>query len=118
MATSDVAEGLVGLCKTGAFREAIEKYYGDDIVSVEPMGEPAEVRGLSAVLAKADWWDKSFEIHGVEVEGPYTNGEYFAVRFKLDATNKMSGERNSMDEIALYEVKDGKIVHERFLYGG
>jgi hypothetical protein len=33
----------------------------------------------------------------------------------LDATMKGVG-RTKMDEIALYEVKDGKIVKEQFFY--
>ena len=40
----------------------------------------------------------------------------FIVRFKLSTTNKESGEKASMDETALYRVKDGKITEERFFY--
>jgi len=28
----------------------------------------------------------------------------------------MAGQRMKMDEVALYTVKDGKIVHEEFFY--
>ena len=38
------------------------------------------------------------------------------VRFKYDVTNKPSGRRMIMDELALYQVKDGKIVREEFFY--
>jgi ketosteroid isomerase-like protein len=36
----------------------------------------------------------------------------------MDFTNKETGQRMQMDEHALYTVKDGKIVEERFFYGG
>src|ERR1700737_1814446 len=114
MATADVAKGLVDLCKSGDFAGPVERYYSNDIVSVEPHGENPEVSGIEAVRAKGEWWAQNFEVHEVEVEGPFVNGDYFAVRFKLDATNKGTGERSIMDEIALYTVKNDKIVHERF----
>ena len=34
----------------------------------------------------------------------------------MDVTPKASGERMQMDEVAVYTVKDGKIVQEEFLY--
>jgi ketosteroid isomerase-like protein len=55
-------------------------------------------------------------VHDSKVEGPYVNGDEFTVRFVMDLTNKESGQRMTMDEIALYRVKDGKIAEERFFY--
>jgi hypothetical protein len=55
------------------------------------------------------------EVHSATVEGPFVNGDEFAVVFKLDSTMKKSGERSEMQEVAVYTVKDDKIVHERFL---
>ena len=34
----------------------------------------------------------------------------------MDVTQRESGNRIKMDEVALYTVKDGKIVEERFFY--
>jgi len=50
------------------------------------------------------------------VFGPYPNDDRFAVRFLYDITNKPSGKRLTMDEVALFSVKDGKIVREEFFY--
>ena len=117
MATTDVAQGLVSLCKQGQFMEATSRYYGDDIVSVEAMGEPAEMHGIEARHGKDKWFSENMEVHEMKVEGPYVNGDQFAVHFTLDTTMKTTGKRSTMDEIAVYTVKDDKIVHERFLYG-
>lgn len=117
MATIDVANGLVNYCKAGDFEAAIKEYYADNIVSVEPMGDPATVTGLEAVLGKLDWFHKAMEIHGFEVVGPFVNGNQFAVRFTLDATNKSDGQRSTLDEIAVYTTESDKIVHEVFLFG-
>jgi len=45
------------------------------------------------------------------------NGNQFAVRFNMDATDNTLGKRFQMDEIAVYTVENDKIVHEQFLYG-
>lgn len=42
--------------------------------------------------------------------------DQFAVHFAYDVTAKPSGQRFNMAELALYTVKDGKIVREQFFY--
>ena len=118
MNTQEIANDLVALCKQGDFNTPGEKYWADDVLSVEPMGENAESRGKAAARAKGEWWNNTHEVHGVEVKGPYVNGDQFVVGFKMDVTNKENGERMAMDETALYTVRDGKIAEERFFYGG
>lgn len=117
MSTQDIANDLVALCKTGDFTTPGEKYWADDVVSIEAMGDMAEVRGKDAARGKGEWWANAHEVHGAEVEGPYVNGDQFIVRFKMDITVKESGQRMSMDETALYTIKNGKIAEERFFYG-
>ncbi len=117
MATIDVAKGLVSLCKEGKFDDAIIAHYADSIVSVEPAGDPATVTGIDAVKGKSAWWHDNFEVHSMEVKGPYVNGNQFAVQFTMDTTFKVTGKRSVMDEIGVYTVENDKIVHEAFLYG-
>jgi hypothetical protein len=117
MNTQDVARDLVALCKQGKFAEAGEKYWSDNVLSVEPMGENPEVRGKAAARGKGEWWEKNHEVHNVVVDGPYVAGDQFAVRFKLDMTIKANGERRTMDEVGLYTIRNGKITEERFFYG-
>jgi ketosteroid isomerase-like protein len=116
MTTQEIAHDLVALCQQGKFDEAGEKYWADDVVSVEAMGDDAESRGKAAVRAKGEWWNNTFEVNDLAVEGPYVNGDAFIVRFRMSTTNKQNGEKASMDETALYRVKDGKITEERFFY--
>ncbi len=117
MTTQDIANDLVALCKTGDFATPGEKYWADDVRSIEAMGEGAVSEGKAAARAKGEWWSGAHEVHGVEVEGPYVNGDQFVVRFKMDVTVKESGQRMTMDEMAVYSLKDGKIAEERFFYG-
>lgn len=119
MSTQDVAADFTALCAAGKFDEAGEKYWAPDVVSLEAMpGDMARVQGLEAVRAKGEWWTNAHQVHDSKVEGPYVNGDQFAVRFVMDITNKESGQRVTMDEVALYTLRDGKIAEERFLYGG
>jgi ketosteroid isomerase-like protein len=118
MNTQEIANDLVTLCKEGKFDAAGEKYWAEDVLSVEPMGDNPVSRGKDAARGKGEWWSANHDIHGVEVEGPYVNGDQFAVHFKMDVTPKASGQRMTMDETALYTLKNGKIAEERFFYGG
>jgi hypothetical protein len=120
--TLEVGKKLVDLCKQGKFKEAMNSLYASNIVSIEagaPAGQSPRVDGIEAVRGKADWWEKNHEIHSMKVEGPWPHGDRFVARFTIDVTPKsgpMSGKRFTMDELGLYTVKDGKVVHEEFFY--
>ena len=79
MSVRDVAEGLVQRLRAGDFAGAIERYYGDDIVSIESVGTPeypAETRGLEAVRKKNEEWSRNNEVHSFDVKGPYKPDHY------------------------------------------
>lgn len=117
MTTAELARDFTELLKRGDHEGAASKYNGDDIVSYEAMEGPMAVcEGKEAVRQKGEWWSENHEVHGGSVEGPYVNGDQFAVRITMDITAKATGERMTMDEICLYTVRDGKIVEERFYY--
>ena len=117
MTVKDIADDITAMLRAGQADEAGEKYWAADVVSIEAMpGDMAEIRGVEGVRAKGEWWTSAHEVHAMEVEGPYLNGDQFAVRMKMDLTVKESGERITMDEIGLYTIRDGKIAEERFFY--
>ncbi len=117
MTTADIAKDFTERLKQGDSDGAAAKYNADDIVSYEAMEGPMAVcRGKDAVKQKGQWWQDNHEVHGGSIEGPYVNGDQFALRFKFDVTTKASGERSTMDEVGLYTVKNGKISEERFYY--
>ncbi|MGE0442529.1 MAG: SnoaL-like domain-containing protein [Gemmatimonadales bacterium] len=116
MTTADLANGLVDKVRRGDYEGAIDSYYHRDIVSIEPAGDPREVVGADACRKKAEWWNGTFQVHGSHVEGPFVAGEKFVVRFVFDVTNKSTGVRSTMDELALYQVEGSRIVREQFFY--
>lgn len=119
MKTMDIAKQLVELCRQGKNDEAINTLFADDVVSVEaavPPGMEREAKGLAALKAKAAWWRDNHVVHSGTVNGPWPHDDRFVVGFQFDVTHKPSGQRMKMDEVALYQVKGGKIVREEFFY--
>lgn len=116
--TQEVATKLVDYCRNGEWMKAVDDLYAKDIVSVEAHAMenmPAEMRGIDQVRGKTEWWDKNMEVHSSKVEGPFVAGDTFVVQFDVDVTEKASKKRTQMSEVGIYEVKDGKVAHERFL---
>ena len=114
----EVGVALVELFNVDKGGEVVEQYYHQDIVSEEPFeGEGGRVEGMDALLAKHETWFASHEIHSDRAEGPYMgrNAEEFIVKFNMDVTPKGS-ERVQLEELGVYTVRDGKIVHEAFYY--
>ena len=110
----EVASGLAALLRAGRAHEAEEKWLAPGIESVEGVGASLAWRGKKAVLAKYRTWEADHEIHAMDVGGPWVGATGFALRFKIDVTQKSTGQRSQMEEIAVYTVRNGKIVREEF----
>jgi hypothetical protein len=104
----------------GKFEEAGRTYWAPTVVSIEPEdlpgGIPAIVRGFDAVCEKGKLWFSACGIEELKMEGPYVNGDQFALHMEMLILFRASGERKSFKEIAVFTVSDGKIVEERYLY--
>ncbi|HET6995280.1 MAG TPA: nuclear transport factor 2 family protein [Chitinophagaceae bacterium] len=118
MTTKEVADRLSGLFKENKWAEAQEELFSQDAVSVEPPHAQGlqTVQGLDAIKKKGEDFNQMVEeMHGGWAGEPIVAGNYIAIPMGMDVTMKGAG-RSKMDEIALYEVKDGKIVKEQFFY--
>jgi hypothetical protein len=118
MTTQEVANKLVAYIRNGQIFEAQSELYADDIVCIEPEGlmAPPITKGKKAVGEKGKQFAAMIEErHGGSCSDPVVGGRYFSIAMSIDATMKGMG-RQVLDEICVYEVKDGKIVHEEFLY--
>ena len=122
MGTKDVGSKLVELCKQGKNMDAVDALYDPSIVSVEPNdspGGPAVMKGIEAIRGKNKWFFENHQIHSSDVKGPFENGERFAVEYRFDITptsGPQKGKRTSMQEVAIYTVKNGKVAREEFFY--
>ncbi|MDZ4700584.1 MAG: nuclear transport factor 2 family protein [Rhodothermales bacterium] len=119
MSTLDIARKLADLCRQGQNLEAINTLFAEDAMSVEagaPPGSEREARGLEAIRAKSAWWVANHDVHSATVTGPWPHDDRFIVGFQYDITHKPSGRRMQMDEVGLFQVKNGKIVREEYFY--
>ena len=120
MTTQEVANRFSELAKENKFEEIQKELYADNAVSIEPPHAAAQglqnAEGLDAIKKKGEEFNKMVEeMHGGFSSEPVVAGNYFSVAMGMDATMKGVG-RTQMDEIAVYEVKDGKIVKEQFFF--
>jgi len=118
MNAQEVANRLVQLCRNGKDIDAINELYDDNIVSIEPDGSPmaGKTIGKEAVLESTNRWHNSVEqLHSSRVSEPIVSGNFFACTMSFDATFKGQA-RNTMDELCVYEVNDGRIVTSQFFY--
>jgi|HubBroStandDraft_6_1064221.scaffolds.fasta_scaffold240519_2 ketosteroid isomerase-like protein len=119
MTSFELGTKLVALVNAGKNQEVMDTLYATDIVSVEagaPPGQSPEVRGVAACHEKRKQFHARMEVHKQEAEGPFPHGDRFAVLLRNDVTPKAGGPRMTMTEVALYTVKDDKIVREEFFY--
>lgn len=118
MTTQEVANRLSELFKENKWTEIQDELFSQDAESIEPPQSPGlqTVKGLDAIKKKGTEFNNMVEeMHGGFVGEPIVAGNYIAVAMGMDVTMKGAG-RMKMDEIVLYEVKDGKIVKEQFFY--
>lgn len=116
MTTQEVAQKLVEYCRNNQESRSYEELYSPQITSVE-MSEPMkEVQGFDGIKKKGQWWNDNFEVHGTKFSDPIIADNHFAVNIWMDTTHKPSGQRSQMNEIGVYQVKEGKIWREQFFY--
>jgi hypothetical protein len=122
MSIQTVAEKFVELCNQGKNFEVMRTMYAPEMVSVE--GDGRETVGRQPVIRKSEVFGENNTIHSQGLRGPFFCGDHaadagrFGVYHTIDVTRKSSGERVTLEEVALYTVKDGQITREEFFYDG
>ncbi len=115
MTVQEIADRVVALNRAGDHETIYKELYAPDAVSIENWGpEPERYEGLEAIGKKGDVWTADVvEMHETSCSEPLVADSSFAVTFYMDITYKSQG-RVKMTELAVYTVKDGKIVKEEF----
>jgi hypothetical protein len=117
MSLETTAKKFVDLCNQGKNFDVMRSMYASNIVSVEADG--SQWSGRDSVIQKSVDWNATTTINSEKAEGPYHNGpDQFAVHFTFEVTRNDSGKRETLDEIAVYTVKDDQITREEFFYEG
>lgn len=118
MTTQEVANRMKVLLAEKNWNQVQVELYAADCFSVEPENSFGlkNVRGIDAIKEKGNQFSAIIEtVHGSYVSELLTAGNFITCTMGWDITIKNKG-RIQLDEVAVYEVKAGKIIKEQFFY--
>src|SRR6188768_1601464 len=116
--TQEVAERFNELAQQEKWFEIQDEFFADTVKSIDPPNSPyfGYAEGKSPVRKKGEDFVKRIEaVHSAHTSEPIVAGNHFAVGRDIDITVKGLG-RIQINQIMMYEVKDGEIVSEQFFY--
>lgn len=107
-------EELLGYVQQGRIMDAMREFYAEDVVMEEPMY--GTTSGLEANLEREQKFvDSVKEFRGFEAKN-VSVGENCATYENVMDWVDVSGQEIHVEQVAVQEWKDGKIVRERFYY--
>jgi len=118
MNTQEVANKWAQMCREGKNLDCVNELYAENVVSREMPGMPGpdKVEGRQNVWNKnKEWLESVKEFHASEISDPIVAGNHFTAKMGFDCTFNERG-RQKMEELCVYEVKNGKIVSEQYYY--
>ena len=118
MTTAQVAARFNELAQQEKWFEIQDELFSENVKSIEPAYSRwfKNEEGKKLVRKKGEDWVKRVEAaHRLHTTEPIVAGNYFAVGRFADITVQGLG-RIQMDELMVYEVRDGEIVMEQFFY--
>jgi hypothetical protein len=118
LTTQQVATRFNELAQQEKWFDIQDELFADNVKSIDPPNSPyfGNAEGKAAVRKKAEDFVKKIEgAHRMYTSEPLVTGNHFTVAREKDITVKGFG-RIQINEIMLYQVKDGQIVSEQFFY--
>jgi hypothetical protein len=118
MTTQEVAARFNELAQQEKWFDIQDELFSDSVRSIDPPGSPyfGYAEGKKTVRKKGeDFVSGITDVHHRFTTAPIVVGNHFAVGREMEVTRKGFG-RIRINEIMLYEVKDGEIVLEQFIY--
>ena len=118
MTIQEIAARFNELAQQEKWFEIQDELFAENVRSVEPAGSPylGYAEGKVPVRKKGeDFVGRVEGFHGASTTEPVVAGNHFAIGRTMDVTVRPHG-RIQLDEVILYEVKDGQIVLEQFFY--
>ena len=116
--TQEVANRFNELAQQEKWFEIQDEFFADNVRSIDPPDSPyfGYAEGKASVRKKGeDFVGRIEAFHSASTTEPVVAGNHFAVGREVDITVNGHG-RIQINQIMLYEVKDGLIVLEQFIY--
>jgi hypothetical protein len=118
LTTQEVATRFNELAQQEKWFEIQDEFFAENVKSIDPPGSPyfGYAEGKAPVRKKGEDFVKRIEaLHSAFTSEPLVAGNHFSVGREIDITVQGHG-RIQINQIMLYEVKDGQIVLEQFFY--
>ena len=114
---AEIGAAVVAHLNSGAPSDAPlwDKFWSNAVESVEGSGTAWTSR--KAMEAKCAEFMSQNQILGCRATGPFVGATGFAVHIEVDLKPK-DGDAMQLKEVAVYTVKNGKVVREEFMYAG
>lgn len=116
--TREIAARFNELAQEGKWFEIQDAFFAENVKSIDPENSPyfGYAEGKEAVRKKGEDFVSRIEAgHRSYTSEPIVTGNHFAVVREVDITVRPHG-RIQINQIMLYEVKDGQIISEQFFY--
>lgn len=118
MRVTEVATRYMSALRAGRIDLAM-RVISPDVVRVAPLetgGERVELHGPAEVMAHSDRLNRDLQMNDIDVDGPFVEGNRFAVKFSFDQTHIPTGRRHKTAKMCLYTVTNGEITREDVFY--
>ena len=118
MTTPEIAARFNELAQQEKWFEIQDEFFAENVKSIDPPNSPyfGYAEGKAAVRKKGeDFVGRIEAAHRLYTSKPLVSGNHFTVGREKDITVQGHG-RIQINQIMLYEVKDGQIVLEQFFY--
>jgi len=118
LTTQEIADRFNELAQQEKWFEIQDELFADNVKSIDPPTSPyfGYAEGKTSVRKKGEDFVKQITaLHHAHTTAPVTAGNRFAVGREMDVTATGYG-RIQINEIMIYEVKDGQIISEQFVY--
>ncbi|MBS1606507.1 MAG: nuclear transport factor 2 family protein [Bacteroidetes bacterium] len=118
LSTQEVADRFHELAQQEKWFEIQDEFFAADVRSVEPEHSVylGYAEGKTPVRNKGmEFVQRIRDVHKMYTSAPIVSGNHFVVGRTMDITVQPHG-RIRIEELMVYEVKDGKIVLEQFFY--
>ena len=116
----EIATQFTAMMRAGQFVAAGNRYWADDVVSMEPAvfgdGKRTTALGVEAARVKCAASFGTAVVDEIGIDGPFITGDQFALFLDLVTVDPASGARRPFMEIALYTVRGHQISEERHFY--
>ena len=116
----EIASQFTAMMRAGQFVAAGNRFWSDDVVSMEPTyftdGKRTTVSGVEAARLKCAASFGTAVVDEIGIDGPFITGNQFALFLDLVTVDPASGARRPFTEIALYTVRGHHIAEERHFY--